>query len=203
MFLVSGITGRVGRATARELLKRGHAVRGLVRDAKKATEWWERGVDLVQGDFTNSGSVAGALREINGAFLMLPTVSSPTPGFPEAKALITSLRNALWQVSPHLLVVLSSVGSQQTSGLGLITQTHLLEQELADLPFPTAFIRAGSFLENYTAALEPTAAKGIYFRFLRPTDRAVPMAATADIGREVARLLVTGWMGKKIVELGS
>ena len=29
------------------------------------------------------------------------------------------------------------------------------------------------------------------------------MVATADIGREVARLLVSGWSGKKIVELGS
>jgi uncharacterized protein YbjT (DUF2867 family) len=29
------------------------------------------------------------------------------------------------------------------------------------------------------------------------------MIATADIGKEVARLLVCGWSGKKIVELGS
>jgi NAD(P)H dehydrogenase (quinone) len=50
-------------------------------------------------------------------------------------------------------VVLSSVGSQQSGGLGTITSTHLLEEAPGDLPFPTAFVRAGSFLENFTRGL--------------------------------------------------
>jgi NAD(P)H dehydrogenase (quinone) len=54
---------------------------------------------------------------------------------------------------PPRLVVLSSVGSQQSGGLGTITSTHLLEEALGDLPFPTAIVRAGSFLENYTRGL--------------------------------------------------
>jgi hypothetical protein len=39
-------------------------------------------------------------------------------------------------------VVLSSVGSQQSSGLGMITATHLLEEGVGDLPFPIAFSTA-------------------------------------------------------------
>jgi hypothetical protein len=50
-------------------------------------------------------------------------------------------------------VVLSSVGLQQRGGIGTITSTHLLEEALGDLPFPTAFVRAGSFLENCTRGL--------------------------------------------------
>ena len=38
---------------------------------------------------------------------------------------------------------------------------------------------------------------------LAPADRRVPMIATADIGKEIARLLTGGLQGRKIVELGS
>jgi len=37
--------------------------------------------------------------------------------------------------------------------------------------------------------------------FLQPLDRAIPMVATADIGRVAAQLLQEDWQGKRIVEL--
>jgi NAD(P)H dehydrogenase (quinone) len=130
-------------------------------------------------------------------------VFAPAPAFPEAGDIVANFREALRQAPPPRLVVLSSVGSQRSSGLGNITSTHLLEEALDNLPFPTAFIRAGSFLENYTFGLEAAASTGWFDTYLTPTDRPVPMIATADIGEEIARLLVSGWSGKKIVELGS
>ncbi len=39
MYLVMGITGKVGGATARHLLKQGKQVRALVRNREKATKW--------------------------------------------------------------------------------------------------------------------------------------------------------------------
>ena len=39
MFLVMGITGKVGGATAEHLLARGKEVRALVRDREKASRW--------------------------------------------------------------------------------------------------------------------------------------------------------------------
>jgi len=203
MFFVSGITGRVGGAAGRQLLEEGHTVRALVRDPGKVAAWSQQGVDVRQGDFHDAAAVAAALEGVEGAFLMLPPVIAPAPGFPEAEVLIASFREALRKAPPPRLVVLSSIGSQQSSGLGLITSTHMLEAGLGDLPFPTAFIRAGSFLENYTFSLQAAASTGWFDSFLQPTDRPVPMIATADIGNEIARLLVGGWSGKKIVELGS
>jgi uncharacterized protein YbjT (DUF2867 family) len=203
MFLVSGITGHVGGAAARQLLKEGKKVRALLRDPKKAAEWVKQGVDVRQGDFNDAASIAGALQGVEGAFFMLPPILNPGPGFPEAQAMTASLRQALRQAPPRRVVVLSSIGSQQTSRLGLITATHLMERGLSDLPVPIAFIRAGSFFENYTYGLKAGAATGWFDVFLTPTDRPVPMIATEDIGNEVARLLVNGWEGKKIVELGT
>jgi len=205
MFFVSGITGQVGGAAARQLLGEGHTVRTLARDPLKAAEWSQKGVDVRRGDFNDAADVAGALEGVEGAYLMLPPVSAPAPGFPEAKAVIASFREALRQAPPPRLVVLSSVGSQRSSGLGNITSTHLLEEALDNLPFPTAFIRAGSFLENYTFGLETAASTGWFDSYLTPTDRAVPMVATADIGKEIARLLaeVSFGSGALIVILGT
>ena len=203
MFLVSGITGKVGGAAARRLLEEGHAVRALVRDPRKAAKWAREGVDLRQGDLTDAAPVAAALKGVEGAFVMQPTPVAVAPSFPEARAINAGLREALHRSPPPRLVALSSVGSQQTSGLGNITQTHLMEEALGDVPCPTAFVRAGAFIENNVGALERAASTGWFDSFLQPTDRTFPMIAAADIGREVARLLVSGWSGKKVVELGS
>jgi uncharacterized protein YbjT (DUF2867 family) len=203
MFFVSGITGQVGGAAARRLLGQGHKVRALARDPQKAAEFARQGVEVLQGDFNDAASVAGALEGVEGAFLMIPPVLVPAPGFPEAKAVIASFVEALRQVPPPRLVLLSSIGSEQSSGLGNITTTHLMEEALGDLPFPTAFVRAGGFIENYIASLEVANSSGLFDSFWAPTDRTFPMIATVDIGHEVARLLTSSWEGKKIVELGS
>ncbi|MGC2080704.1 MAG: NAD(P)H-binding protein [Xanthobacteraceae bacterium] len=50
MFLVMGITGKVGGATATHLLAQGEKVRALVRDRAKAASWTDQGVELVDGD---------------------------------------------------------------------------------------------------------------------------------------------------------
>lgn len=84
-----------------------------------------------------------------------------------------------------------------------ITATHLLEEALGEMPFPIVFARAGGFLENHLPALKGAAETGIFHSFLAPTDRPVPHVATADIGAEIARLLIGGWNGRKIVEIGS
>lgn len=203
MYFVAGITGHVGGAAARLLLADGHTVRTLVRDSAKASEWARQGADVRQGDFTDAAAVAAALDGVEGAFLMLPPFFTPSPDFAEARAIVDSFREALRQAPPPRLVALSSVGSHQPGGLGMINATRLLEEGLKDLPFPTAFVRPGSFFENYARDFDAAATTGWFDSFLQPTDRGFAMTGTEDIGREVARLLVGGWRGRKIVELGT
>ena len=203
MILVLGITGRVGGAVARHLVREGHAVRAMVRDPLKAVEWSKRGVEIRKGDFNDASALAACLAGVHGAFLMLPPLLAPRPGFPEARATIGSFERALQGACPGRVVVLSSIGSEQRSGLGLITTTHLLEEALRELPCPTAFVRAGSFLDNYATALDMVGRSGLFDTFRTPTSRAVPMVATEDIGKHVARLLGGAWSGRRIIELGS
>lgn len=203
MFLITGITGNVGGAAARHLLAAGHTVRALVRDPQKAAAWAAQGVELRQGEFTDAAAMASALEGVEGAYLMMPPFQVLSPGYPEPRAVAASFAEALTQSPPPRLVLLSSFGSEKDSGLGNITSTHILEEALSGLPFPTAFVRPGGFIENAVSSLDTAASTGVYYSFFQPTDRALPMTATEDIGAEVARLLSNGWDGKKIVEIGT
>ena len=203
MFFVAGITGHIGGATATALLARGKQVRALVRDPANSASWADRGVDLRHGDLTDSDALASALDGVEAAFLMQPTPMGVTRDFPEARALTDGIVGALNRAPPPRAVVLSSVGSEQEHGLGNITQTQMLERALDRFTFPIAFVRPGSLLENNLASLARARDTGVFDSFLQPVDRGFPMAATVDVGAEVARLLVEGWEGRRIVELGS
>ena len=203
MYLIMGITGNVGGATARHLLKQGKQVRALVRNRDKAAKWADQGVELVVGDWNDASAIAAALKGVEGAFVMLPTVWAPSPDYSEAKGLIANYVQALTKEVPPRVVALSSMGANRTSGLGMITALTLFEQGLRSLLFPVAFVRAGAFFENFLFGLQ-AAQGGTLPVFYNPTNRKSTMVATNDIGAEVAKLL-TGpkWSGHRIIELGS
>jgi len=203
MFLVMGITGRVGSATAQHLLAQGEKVRAMVRDRERAANWAHQGVELVDGDWNDAAAVERALQGVEGAFVMLPAVWAPSPDFKEAKSVIANYVEALTKAAPPRVVVLSSMGADRASGLGMITALSLLEQGFRHLTLPIACVRAGGFFENFLYGLH-VAQGGTLPVYYNPTSRKSTMVATGDIGAEVATLLTgPAWSGHRVVELGS
>ena len=203
MFLVMGITGKVGGATAKHLLAHGKEVRALVRNREKAANWAGQGVELVEGDWSDLAAIEQALKGVEGAFVMLPAVWAPSPDFKEAKSVIENYVEALTKAAPPRVVALSSMGANKTSGLGMITALSLLEQGFRDLASPIAFVRAGGFFENFLYGLH-VAQGGTLPVYYSPTNRKSTMVATNDIGVEVATLLTgPAWSGQRVIELGS
>ena len=202
MFLITGITGNVGGAAARHLLAMGKQVRALVRDPGKAAAWTSQGVELVQGEWEDAAAMARALAGVEGAYLMMPPTQTPSRDFREAKGILASYKQAIAEAPPAKLVALSSMGAEKTSRTGLIIPANLLEEALGHESFPTAFVRGGSFYENYLFGLQ-AGLGGSLPTFYTPTDRKLPMVATEDLGAEVARLLTTDWTGKRVIEVGS
>jgi len=88
MFAVMGVTGQVGRAVANTLIDHGREVRVIVRSESKARPWAARGADVVVAAIENLEAMAAALSGVKGAFVMLPPIFNPSPGFPEAKAVM-------------------------------------------------------------------------------------------------------------------
>ena len=200
MFAVTGITGKVGGAVARSLLDAGLSVRAVVREAAKGSPWASRGCEVAIADLDDVAPLAAAFTGVGGAFAMLPPIFDPMPGFPEAKAMIGTLRAALVEALPPKLVVLSTVGADATRP-NLLNQLGLLERALADLPTRVTFLRPGWFMENAAADLTSARETGVIRSYLQPLDHAVPMVATEDVGRTAAQLLQEDWAGHRIVEL--
>jgi NAD(P)H dehydrogenase (quinone) len=201
MFSVMGITGNVGGAVAKNLLAAGKSVRGVVRNPDKAKVWANQGVELVQAAYDDAAGLSKAFAGAEGVFAMIPPDFAPAPGLPDQKRTIAAIREALGQAKPGKAVFLSSIGSEQPDGLGLITSTHLLEQATRTLPIPVAYLRAGSFMENWLGALDHIRATGEMPFFYGPLERKFPLVATQDIGLAAAKVLQESWTGERVLEV--
>jgi NAD(P)H dehydrogenase (quinone) len=200
MYAVMGITGQVGSAVAESLLAKGKKIRAIVRNPEKAAAWKARGAEIAVAESTDAAALTQAFQNVEGVFAMNPPYFAPARNFPETRAVVASIREALLAAAPPKAVYLSSVGAQQESGLGLITSLHILEEELRQLPIPGAFLRAAWFMENSVWDV-PSARQGKLFSFLQPLDKTFPMVATADIGRAAAETLLQSWTGQRFLEI--
>jgi NAD(P)H dehydrogenase (quinone) len=201
MYAIMGITGRVGGAMANALLASGSRVRGIVRDARKAAAWQARGAELAVADYDDAAALGAAFSGADGVFVMIPPNFTPAPGFPETKRTLTVIYDALAKARAKKAVYLSSIGSEQQSGTGLITQTHMLEAMLGDLPMRHVFLRAGWFMENFAGDVASARNEGKIYSHLQPLDRRVPMVATVDIGKAGAEVLCQDWEGTRRIEV--
>jgi NAD(P)H dehydrogenase (quinone) len=200
MYSITGITGNVGGSVAHNLLAAGQSVRAVMRDVGKGDVWAERGCEVVKADIADSTSLASAFRGAEGVFVLVPPNFDPAPGFPEARATAASLKSALEKADPNRVVYLSTIGAQASES-NLLTQHGIIEQVLAELSVPIAFLRPAWFMENFRWDVAAARESGSIMSFLQPLDKPVPMVATADIGREAAKLLQESWTGRRVVEL--
>jgi uncharacterized protein YbjT (DUF2867 family) len=120
MFLVTGITGKVGGAAARHLLAQGKKVRALVRDCTKMAKWADQSVELIDGEWNDGTAIARALEGIEGALAMVPPGWTPSPDFREFKEVVAGYTEAFAKSPPPRLVALSAMGAEKTDGIGAI-----------------------------------------------------------------------------------
>jgi len=148
----------------------------------------------------DAATLTAAFEGTQGVFILPPSEFDPSPGFPEARAVIDAVRGALQSAAPGKVVCLSTIGAQATE-TNLLTQRTLMEQALRDLPMPVTFLRPGWFMENAAWDVASARDTGMIPSFLQPLNKAVPMVATADVGRVAAQLLQQTWLGVRVVEL--
>jgi NAD(P)H dehydrogenase (quinone) len=201
MFAITGVSGQVGGATARALLETGHKVRAVLRDKAKAAAWEALGAEIAIADLEDADSLAKAFTGMDGVYVMVPPAFAPQPGYPEARKAASGIAAALKAARPGRVVALSSIGGERESGLGLITQVHILEEALAPLDLPVAILRPTWFMENSLWDVAPALDTGKMPSFLQPADRPFPMVATADIGKVAAETLTQSWTGKRVIEI--
>jgi uncharacterized protein YbjT (DUF2867 family) len=200
MFAITGMTGQVGGALGHALLAAGQQVRAIVRDPAKGADWSKHGAQWMQAGMDDVSALGKAFAGAEGVFVMLPPNFDPSPGFPESRAIIDTLRQALVHAMPKKVVALSTIGAH-TPTENLLSQLSLMEQAFSDLPMPVTFLRPAWFMENALWDIAPAKESGVIPSFLQPLERKIPMVATADVGQTAARLLQETWSGRRIVEL--
>lgn len=200
MYVITGITGKVGGVVAQALLQAGRPVRAVVRDAAKGQTWASRGCEVALADMNDAPALTQAFMGAEAVFVLLPPHFDPSPGFTETRRLVAALHSALQAARPQRVVCISTVGVQAKQQ-NLLSQLGLLEQGLGGLPLSITFLRPAWFMENAAWDVAPARESGVIPSFLQPLDRAIPMVATADVGRTAAALLQETWTGRRVVEL--
>jgi uncharacterized protein YbjT (DUF2867 family) len=141
-----------------------------------------------------------AFTNVTGVFILPPPNFDPEPGFPEARAVISAVRQALDATRPARVVCLSTIGAQAEQS-NLLSQRTLMEEALSTLRLPVTFLRPAWFMDNVAWDVPQARDQGVISSFLQPLDKAIPMVATADVGRVAAELLLQDWTGTRVVEL--
>jgi len=201
MYVVSGATGHTGSAVAKNLLEKNLPVRVIVRSAEKAAELEKLGAEVAVADLQDADAVSESLKGATVLYLMNPPAYNSEDQFVEAAKVTEAFQTAIEKSSLEKIVVLSSIGSQLSSGTGNILTTYHLEQAFGNLNIPVTFIRAGSFMENWNPVLETAKTQGVLPSFYQPLDAKIPQVASADIGRVAAESMQEKNGGKEIKEL--
>lgn len=146
--LVTGATGKQGGALARELVAKGHDVRGLTRDvnAPAAKALAAEGIEPVAGDFDDAGSLRAAMKGSDQVFLMGTPYSA---GGPELE-----IRQGFAAVDAAKAegvgrVVYTSVGSaDQATGIPHFDSKFVVERHLRTSGVPFVIVAPVYFMDN-------------------------------------------------------
>jgi len=162
LYLVTGATGRVGRALVAHLAAQGLPVRALARRATEAA--WPAGVQPVDGDLARPDTLDPALAGVGAVFLFTPLEG---PGELAARARLAGVQRG---------VLLSSIATQKADPReNPIAARHLAaERALAASGLPSVVLRPDTFAAN---ALDwaPSVRQAGLVRLAYPQSRRVPI----------------------------
>ena len=200
MFVIAGATGNTGSVVADTLLAQGQSITVLVREARKAEGWREKGAQVAVAPLEDTAAVAAALSGADGAYLLIPPNYKAEDalgyGFRVGDALAAAVKAS---GIPHV-VLLSSVAGQHAQGTGPIRTLHHAESALSPAAKNLTILRAAYFLQNWASGVDSVRNQGVLHNFLTP-ERKIPMISTDDIGRIAAASLTEPARGRRVLEL--
>ncbi|WSE10486.1 NAD(P)H-binding protein [Streptomyces sp. NBC_01445] len=149
--LVTGATGRIGRAVIAELLAAGVPVRALTRNP--ATAGLPAQVEVVAGDFTEPESLDPALQGVRSVFLLW--TAPPATAEAVIKRLASRARRVVFLSSPHRI---DHPFFQQPNPMARMHAE--IERLITAGGLESTFIRPGMFTSNAQLWWAPTIRDG-------------------------------------------
>jgi uncharacterized protein YbjT (DUF2867 family) len=149
-YAITGITGKVGGELARTLLASGEPVRAVVRDATSHTvtkEWAALGCEVVLAEMEDASALEEAFTGATAVFILPPPEFDPEPGYPETRAMINSVVEAVRAAKPRRALCLSTIGADAKHD-NLLSQRGVMEEALRELQTPLTILRPAWFIDN-------------------------------------------------------
>ena len=202
MYVRRGSNGNISSKVATLLLAHGAAVRVVGRSEKSLAALEAAGADIATGDIADADFVAKAFDGATAVYTMMPTEYSAPDLAAAQDRLGEAITRAIDTAGVNYVVNLSSIGAHLSSGTGPIAGLYRQEQRLNALAgVDVLHVRPGYFFENHLLAIQMIPALGVYTDMTAP-DAPLPMIATADIARVVARELRNpSGNGKRVLHL--
>lgn len=147
MYAITGITGQVGGELARTLLAADESVRAVVHDVKKGQEWAALGCEVALAEMEDASALADGFTGATAVFILPPSEFDPEPGYPEARAVINNIVEALRAAKPRRVVCLSTIGADAKQD-NLLSQRGVMEAALRELQIPLTILRPAWYIDN-------------------------------------------------------
>lgn len=179
VILVTGATGQQGGATARHLLSKGWAVRGLTRNPNSPAAKFlaEAGVEVVQGDLEDRASLDAALKGAYGVYSFPNMAQGIESEVRQGKLMADAVQAAGIE---HFIQ--GSVGGvERDSGIPHFESKWQIEQYVRSLGLPATFLRPAYFMDNLNWSRERIL-NGTYESLGMSPDKPLQMIAVDDIG---------------------
>jgi uncharacterized protein YbjT (DUF2867 family) len=202
MIIITGATGRTGRAATEALRAKGEKVRVVGRDAKKLAPLVALGAEPFVGKVEDVASMTEAFNGASAVYLILPEDISQQDLRAHQERVSDSYAAAITNAHVRFVVNLSSIGAQHAKNTGPIVGLHNQEQKLNRIAgLNVLHLRAAYFMENLFMSIAPLRSTGTLPGGLR-AEVPMPWIATQDIGVYAAtRLAARDFSGSSIQEL--
>ena len=183
--LVTGATGRQGGAVVRHMLPKGWRLRALTRNVQShaAQLLARQGVEVVQGDLDDPGSLERAARSVYGIYSVQDYW---TVGARREVQQGKNMADVAKKVGAEHLVYSSVGGAERNTGITHWETKWVVEKHIRGLDLPVTILRPASFMETYhITEVEIGLLKGKLTDPIRG-DKPYQTIATDDIGAFVA-----------------
>lgn len=193
---VTGATGQLGHLVVDGLIARGVPagdIVAIVRDATKATDLSDRGIDVRVANYSDTDALKAALSGVDK--LLLVSGSDIGQRIAQHTNVIEAAESA--GVS---FIAYTSILKADTSGVSLAVEHLATEKRLAASSIPSALLRNGWYWENYQGSLQQTIDGGVLLG--SAGEGKLAAASRADYAAAAVEVLVTDGHEGKIYELG-
>jgi dihydroflavonol-4-reductase len=183
--LVTGATGLIGQGLVQALVRRGAAVRALVRDLSRAQRALPAGVELVRGDVTEPASLVAA---VSGADVVYHSAGMPEQWQRDE----TIFDRVNRQGTQHVLEACLAAGVRRvvyTSTMDVFAAPRggtLTEAQIDQHPKPTAYERSKQAAEREAEAI---AKRGLDVVYVNPAAVYGPSSHATTTNGFLERLL--------------